>query len=63
MQCVWVFSTPYSTLSTINVSTQVESRCVRKKIVQRVNTFLLKNRVADYTIFAQIVANITEARQ
>jgi hypothetical protein len=40
MQCTWVFSTPYSTLLTINVPTQVEPCFVHKKqVVQHVNPF------------------------
>jgi hypothetical protein len=63
MQCTWIFSTPYSTVLTINVSTQTVPCFVRKiQIVQHINP-LYKNHVADYRITAQVVADRTEARK
>lgn len=51
-QCIWVFSTPYRT-----VSIQVEPCFVRKKqIVSHLNPFVWKPRVLDYTFTLELVA-------
>jgi hypothetical protein len=61
MQHMWIFSTPYFTELTINVSIQVEPCFIhRKQIVQHLNPFLWKNHVVDYKITAQLAANKTE---
>ena len=59
VQCMRVFSTPYSTVLTINVSTQVAQRFIRKKnkIAQHMDPFLWKKNIVDYGIIAQLVAN------
>lgn len=55
--------TPYSTVLTLNVSTQVESCFVfKKQNVQHMNSFLLKDRAVSYRITMQLLASKTEAR-
>ena len=57
------FGTPYSTVLTINVSTQVEPCFIcKKQVVQHINPFLWKIHGVNYRITAQLVANKTEAR-
>jgi hypothetical protein len=53
-QCIWVFSTPYRT-----VSIQVERCFVRKKqIVCHLNPFVWKPHVLDYRIFVELLAKM-----
>jgi len=64
MLFMWVFSTPYSAVRTINVSTQGEPWFVRKKqIFQHTKPILLKTHVVDLIITAKLLANNTEARK
>ena len=61
MLCMYFFSTPYSTVMTINVSSQGEPWFVRKKqIFQHTNPFLWKTHVVDLILAAKLLAN-TEA--
>jgi hypothetical protein len=63
MQCTCVCSFPYSTVLTINVSTQVEQCFVRKKQnVEHMKPLLWRNLVVNYRITWQLLTNRTEAR-
>ena len=64
MLYLWGFSTPYSTVMTINKSTQGEPWFVRKKqIFQHTKPLVWKNHVLHLIIAAKLPANNMEARK
>lgn len=64
MQCTSVFSTPHSTVLTINVSITVEPCFVCKnKLSDTKNPSCTKNDVLNYTITTKLATNKAEARQ
>lgn len=64
MQFLWIFSTTYPAVFTVNISTQVEPCFIHKKKLSNTQTrFHEKYHVVDCKITAQLVANKTEARQ
>jgi len=63
MQYMWVFSTPYSTVLTPDVSTELRSRFVcKKKTVQRIKPSY-ERKLVDYRITAQLIPNRIKERK